>query len=76
MTKISESKILFWLSLTGLTVKKQADLINALGSARNLWDDFDKKSSVVREIAGQEHLGELRRYRSEEFIDACLDKLK
>ncbi len=76
MSKFSESKILFWLSLAGISVKKQADILKETGGARMLWDNYAKKSALIREIVGEKHFAELSRFRSEDFIDACLDKLK
>ncbi len=76
MNKAFESKILFWLSLPMITVKRQAEIIRLYGGAEELWDNFDAKFDDVVKICGERSAEELRRYRSERFIDKCLDKLR
>lgn len=76
MSKLSESKILFWLSLSSLSVRKQTELIKKFGSAEKLWFFFEAESAMLSESLGEKCFAELKRYRSEAFVDACLEKLK
>lgn len=75
MKSVSESKILFWLSLPSLSAKKQAELIRLFGSARSLWDDFSSRTEAVRRIAGDEASAALARFHSLDYLDMRLDGL-
>lgn len=76
MSRAFESKILFWLSLPMITVKRQAEIIRLYGSADELWSRFDERYDEIVKICGERSAQELRRYRDERFIDKCLDKLR
>ena len=76
MNRAFESKILFWLSLPMITVKRQAEIIRLYGSAEKLWNEFGSHYDDVVKICGERSAEELRRYKSESFIDKCIDKLR
>lgn len=75
MKSVSESKILFWLSLPSLSARKQAELIRLFGSARSLWDDFSSRTEAVRRIAGDDTSAALARFHSLDYLDMRLDGL-
>ncbi len=76
MAKYSESKILFWLNLASVSVKKKTELLKRFGGATNLWEEFTKKSLLVREVLGDKAYAELVRYRNPEIIEKSLIKLR
>lgn len=75
MKPISDSKILFWLSLPFISVRKQAELLLRFGSPAALWSEFEANASIISEGVGEKAFSELRRYHNVEFIDQCLEKL-
>lgn len=77
MKKISESKIVYWLSLPYISARKQAKLLKHFGdSPIKLWNEFTKCETEIRKFVGDKAYEELSRYRSVEYIDASLEKLK
>ncbi len=76
MSLISPSKVLLWLSLPMVTMRRQAELINQFGSLDDLWYDFDKFKDVAEKIVGETKLKELDRFHSEDYIDNYLAKLR
>lgn len=70
---LSDSEILFWLSLGGISVSKQSKAIKQCGGVKQLWDSFDNSESL-RELFSDKYVL-LKRYRSEQFLGDCLEKL-
>lgn len=75
MKPVSDSKILFWLSLGAITPRKLADLISKFDSLSTLWNDFTADGRI-REFLGEKAFSKLLRFHSNEFLDLCLDKLR
>ncbi len=76
MGKISESKILYWLSLPRISVRKQAELIKVYGSPTALWENFVSDTERIRNFVGDGAFNELSRYRDKSYIDKNLEGLR
>lgn len=70
---LSESEILFWLSLGGISVSRQSKAIKHCGSANRLWQDFGSDDHIRELFADKYDI--MKRYHSEQFIGDCLEKL-
>lgn len=75
MKSVSDSKILFWLSLGGITPRKQTELIRKCGSLSELWESF-AFSEKLKEFIGEKAFASLNRFHSDDFINLCLEKLR
>ncbi|MBR2988869.1 MAG: DNA-processing protein DprA, partial [Clostridia bacterium] len=76
MAKISESKILYWLSLSGASVKKQKSLIKSIGSLETIWNNFSKNCNEISTILGNEAYQKLARFHALDYIDKSLLALR
>ncbi len=75
--KISESKILYWMSLPYLSVQKQIKLLKYFGnSPLRVWNEFLSEGIKLREFLGEKVYEELKRYRSLDYVDMSLEKLR
>ena len=75
--KISESKIIYWLSLPYISARKQTKLLKSFGgSPIKLWNEFESKEEEIRKFIGDKAFDELKRFRSVEYIDSSLERLK
>ena len=70
---LSQSEILFWMSLALVPVSRQSKAIKHAGSVSALWERFGK-DAALDEIFGDK-TEVLKRYHSEQFIADCLEKL-
>lgn len=76
MEKISESKVLYWLSLPMFSVRKQTELIKFYGSAAALWENFTSDSERIKDFVGDRVFSELSRYHDKSYINKSLDMLR
>ena len=75
--KISESKILYWLSLPYISARKQVKILSSFGNSPiRLWNEFTTEKKKLCDFLGDKVYDELNRYRSVDYIDASLAKLK
>ena len=70
---LSDSEILFWMSLGGISVSRQSKAIKHCGSVSSVWNDFTSDEKLSEIFADKYDL--LLRYRSEQFIGDCLTRL-
>ncbi|MBQ8882878.1 MAG: DNA-processing protein DprA [Clostridia bacterium] len=74
--KISESKILYWLSLCGASPRKQTALISKYGSLEKLWDNFNAQKGEIAEFLGKNACEKLYRFHDIEYIENSLLNLR
>ena len=75
MKSVSDSKILFWLSLGGVTPRKQTELIRKCGSLSELWESFAFREKL-KDFLGEKSFASGNRFHSDDFINLCLEKLR
>ncbi|MDR0426034.1 MAG: DNA-processing protein DprA [Clostridiales bacterium] len=76
MTDMTPSKIFFWIGLSGLTHKKQTELLHGYGGPEGLYARFLEEQNALVGIIGDRHYAALKRYRSADYIGQALDKLR
>lgn len=70
---ISESEILFWMSLAGISLSKQTKAIKHCAHITDIWKNLPADQTLQDIFADK--CGVLTRYRSERYVASCLDKL-
>lgn len=70
---LSDSEILFWMSIGGASISKQSKAIKLCGSVSSVWKEFLSNEKLRDIFADKYEL--LARYRSEQFIADCLTRL-
>ena len=71
---ISESEVLFWMSAASVSIAKQTKAIKYCGSITEIWDRMGSDDKL-REIFDNKYDLALR-YKSEQFIANCMEKLR
>lgn len=71
---MTESEILYWLSISGLSVQRQAQIILKAGSIKAVEEKFIKDGEL-RNIAGDNYIA-MKRMLSSDYIKENLKKLK
>ena len=70
---MNDSEILYWLSLSGLSVKKQKQIIRLAGSVSKIKSEFIINSEI-REVCGNKHANMVRTFQ-EDYVKESLKKL-
>lgn len=70
---ITDSEILFWLSLTGVSISKQSKAIKHCKSVSGVWNSIGKDDAL--DIIFKDKSEILKRYHSEQYIADCLGRL-
>jgi len=71
---ISESEVLFWMSAASVSIAKQTKAIKYCGGITEVWNKMGSDDKL-REIFDNKYDLALR-YRSEQFIANCMEKLR
>lgn len=71
---MTESEILYWLSISGLTIRRQADILLKAGGIKELANKFFHDSEIIKAVGDKFEF--MRRSLSDEFIKESLHKLK
>ena len=70
---ISDSEILFWMSLGSVSISRQSKAIKLCGSVSEVWNQFISNDKLKQLFDDKYDI--LKRYRSEQFIGDCLERL-
>ena len=63
---ISDSEILFWMSLGSVSISRQSKAIKLCGSVSEVWNQFISNDKLKQLFDDKYDI--LKRYRSEQFI--------
>ena len=70
---MTDSEILYWLTLSGLSVKKQKQIIKIAGSVSKLKREFSENAEI-REVCGDKYNAMLRTF-DDDYVKESLNKL-
>ena len=70
---LSDSEILFWMSLGSVSISRQSKAIKLCGSVSEVWNQFTSNDKLKQLFDDKYDI--LKRYRSEQFIGDCLERL-
>lgn len=76
MSSSLDSKILLWLSLPYVSPRKQVALLKKFGSPEALWNEFPRRDEEMKRAVGERAQAELKRYRSLDYIDEYVSRLR
>ncbi len=70
---ITDSEILFWMSLSGVSISKQSKAIKHCKSVSGVWNSIGKDAALDEIFKDKAEI--LKRYHSEHYISDCLERL-